>query len=244
MPIWWQCAHLVAVCPFDSSGCAHFGGLHFGGNVWTCIWTVCGQVCPFGGDVGTVHCPLCGRAIVSCVLCPLVTSWCGGVSLGCGTIRLWYAILHADVLTEGVWKAVAELQDPELKRLAAVLPDTVLRSCADSTSKKYINAFQRWRARAELHDEVTVYPVVEAPFALYLQHVGDSTRSQSAVEEAYNAINWVQKLSGTLPISESSFVRTVVDGLKRKLAKPKIKKEPVTSDMLTVMVNRLYPIDA
>ena len=68
--------------------------------------------------------------------------------------RLWYAILHADVLTEGVWKAVAELQDPGLKRLAALLPDTVLRSCADSTSKKYINAFQRWRAWAELHDEV------------------------------------------------------------------------------------------
>ena len=155
--------------------------------------------------------------------------------------RLWYAILHADVLTEGVWKAVAELQDPGLKRLAALLPDTVLRSCADSTSKKYINAFQRWRAWAELHDEVTVYPVAEAPFALYLQHVGDSTRSQSAVEEAYNAINWVQKLSGTSPVSESSFVRTVVDGLKRKLAKPKLKKEPVTSDMLTVMVNSLTP---
>ena len=118
-------------------------------------------------------------------------------------------MIFADVLSEGVWRTLAELQDPELKQLARSLPETVMQSRADSTTRKYICAFQRCRKWAELCQEVSVYPVNEAHFALYLQSLGDTTKSKSAVEEAVNAVGWVHQLSGLPSIAESPFVRAV-----------------------------------
>ena len=37
-------------------------------------------------------------------------------------------LLATDVLLKGVWETVAELKDPELRRLAIALPDTVLKN--------------------------------------------------------------------------------------------------------------------
>ena len=88
----------------------------------------------------------------------------------------------------GPWKALGELQDPELRRLAGLLPQTVLRSRVNSTSVKYMAAFQRWRQWAEQRWEVKNYPVQEVHFALYLQHLGESVQSRAAVEEAVNAV--------------------------------------------------------
>ena len=91
-------------------------------------------------------------------------------------------------MSVGPWKVLSELQDPELQQLAGLLPETVLRSRADGTSKKYMGAFMCWRRWAEPRREVTVYPVQEVHFALYLQHLGETVQSRSAVEEAVNAV--------------------------------------------------------
>ena len=144
-------------------------------------------------------------------------------------------------MTVGVWRTLAELEDPELKKLAASLPHTVLHSRADSTTKKYARAFQRWKEWAEPRREVAVYPVQEVHFALYLQHLGDTTKSKAAVDEAVNAINWTHRLSGLPLVSESPFVRAVQAGLQKALAKPRVRKEPVTSDMLRSLVDSLSP---
>ena len=145
--------------------------------------------------------------------------------------------LSTDTLTTGVWQELAELKDPELRRLAESLPETVLHSRADSTTKKYLNAFQRWKTWAVERQEVTVFPVQEVHFALYLQHVGEASRSKSAVEEAVNAVSWVQQISGLQPISQSPFVRATLSGLQRKLAKPRVRKEAITTDILSALVD-------
>lgn len=144
-------------------------------------------------------------------------------------------------MTFGVWEDLHKLQDPELRWLAAALPDTVHHSRADSTATKYLYAFQRWRAWAVPRCEVSVFPVQEVHFALYLQHLGVTARSKSAVEEAVNAIGWVHQLAGQPPITTSPFVRATLAGLQRKLAKPKSRKEPVTTAMLGVLVDSLGP---
>ena len=115
----------------------------------------------------------------------------------------------------------------------------MLASSAPSTTSKYLYAFSRWRSWAQAHDEIVVFPVREADFALYLQHVGESTASKSAVEEAVNSVSWVQQLAGYPPVSECSFVRVVLDGLQCQLAKPKTRKEPVSSDMIAALVRSL-----
>ena len=138
-----------------------------------------------------------------------------------------------------MWEALGEIQEPELQTLVASLKSTVLASRAPSTASKYLYAFTRWKNWAHSHDGIVAFPVQEAEFSLYLQHVGDNTASKSAVEEAVNAIGWVQQLAGYPPVSESPFVRIVLDGLQRQLAKPKVRKEPVSGDMITALVNSL-----
>ena len=126
---------------------------------------------------------------------------------------------------------------------AGCLPTTysVAYTCsrADSTTKKYARSFQRWKEWAEPRREVAIYPVQEVHFALYLQHLGDTTKSRAAVDEAVNAINWVHRLSGLPLVSGSPFVGAVQAGLQRVLAKPRTRKEPVTSDMLRSLVDSL-----
>lgn len=142
-------------------------------------------------------------------------------------------------MTSGVWAEMSTLADPELRRLAKSLPDTVLGSRADSTVAKYGCAFQRWKAWAERRSSVAVFPVGEVHFALYLQHLSESTGSVSAVQEAVNSISWVNQLAGHGSIAGSPLVSATLAGLKRALAKPKVKKEPVTVEMLSALVHSL-----
>ena len=124
-----------------------------------------------------------------------------------------------------MWRELADLQDPELRCLAKSLSDTVMHSRADSTTRKYMYAFQHWKAWAAERCEVTVFPVQEVHFAIYLQHLGEVSSSKSAVQEVVNAISWVLQISGLSPISESPFVWATLSGLQRKLAKPKVPKK-------------------
>ncbi|KAL5486467.1 hypothetical protein EMCRGX_G018950 [Ephydatia muelleri] len=110
-----------------------------------------------------------------------------------------------DVMGAGVWPLLKDLEDPELRRLAQSLPATVLRSRADSTTKKYLGAYQRWKDMGRGQTR--------------------STRIPSGLESV-----------GTSPI-----VQATLAGLRRMLARPKSRKEPVTADMLKEMVEAAGP---
>ena len=79
----------------------------------------------------------------------------------------------------------------------------------------------------------------ETEFILYMQHVGSTTSSKSAVTEAVNGVSWVQQLAGYPPVSDAPIVSVTLDGLQRQLAKPKVQKEPVSGDMITALVESL-----
>ena len=76
----------------------------------------------------------------------------------------------------GVWAELVDLQDPELHRLVESLQATVLHGWADSTVTKYEYAFQHWKSWALAHAGVTVSPVSEVHFALYLQHLTEKVQ--------------------------------------------------------------------
>uniref|UniRef100_A0A1X7VD80 Tyr recombinase domain-containing protein n=1 Tax=Amphimedon queenslandica TaxID=400682 RepID=A0A1X7VD80_AMPQE len=138
-----------------------------------------------------------------------------------------------------VWQQINAFQDPELVRLAAALPDTLLKARADSTTKKYIGAYKRWAKQASTKRELSVQPVEAAQFVLYLQHLGESTNSRAAVTEAVNAVSWVQRLAGEEEISGNTLVKYVVEGFQHKLAQPKRRKEPITVVMLQQLVESM-----
>ena len=50
------------------------------------------------------------------------------------------------------------------------------------------------------------------------------------------ALAWVHSVAGITSPTDSPFVKTTVEGLRRMLSKPTQKKEPITTDMLRAMV--------
>ena len=139
------------------------------------------------------------------------------------------------VLSQGSWLLLNELEDPELKELASKLPSTILHSRADSTIKKYLGAFRRWKAWAISHNLIPV-PAKPHEVAFYLQHLAKESGSKSAVEEACNALAWIHSTAGLSSPLSQPFVKATLEGLHRTLAKPVVKKEPVTLEMLGAMV--------
>ena len=86
-------------------------------------------------------------------------------------------------------------------------------------------------------DSIEVFPVRPLHFALYLQRLGLQSQSKAAVEEATNAVSWFSQAAGLVPMKSDPFIKTVLAGLQRSLAKPKVIKEPVTPTMLREMVD-------
>ena len=110
------------------------------------------------------------------------------------------------VFSQGSWMLLNDLEDPELKILASKLPSTILHSRADSTTKKYLGAFRRWKTWATSHNLVSI-PAKPHEVALYLQHVAEETRSKSATEEACHALAWVYSTAGLSSPSSHQFVK-------------------------------------
>ena len=103
-------------------------------------------------------------------------------------------------MSQGTWTLFNELKDPELKSLASKLPNTILHSRADSTVKKYLGAFKRWKKWAATHD-CDVIPARPHQFVLYLQQLSEVAKSKAAVKEACNATSWMHSCMCRVDIS-------------------------------------------
>lgn len=166
----------------------------------------------------------------------------GKANTGGFVIFVWYYMKQffffflVEVQCSDIWSGLGEFKDPRLARLAERVKTTVMKSRADSTVRKYVGAFRRWCKWASDKEEITAFPVKAQQFVLYLEDIGSRSDSSAAVEEAVNSISWVQQIAGCEAISESQMVKVVVAGLKRILAKPKVKKEPITPQMLRQMM--------
>ena len=140
-----------------------------------------------------------------------------------------------DVFEAGPWQFFKDLEDPELRRLAETLPETMLQCRATSTTRKYLGAFRRWRQWARTH-QLNPFPVKEHHLVLYLQHLAETTGSKAMVEETVYSMTWVHNLASVPSPTENSLVTSTLEGLRRALAKPVSKKEPITVDILKAMV--------
>ena len=69
-------------------------------------------------------------------------------------------------------------------------------------------------------------PADRLQFTLYLERLARETSSVSAVEEVFNAVNWVHSIAGLEPPSSDGIVRSVMEGVRRMYARPVVKKEP------------------
>ena len=141
---------------------------------------------------------------------------------------LCFVLVSVEVLTQGAWTGLGELEDPELRGLG-------VHSRADSTVKKYLGAFRRWKLWAFQHNMPSLL-AKDSQIALYLQSLGEKSQSKSAVEEACNAIAWVHSTTGLPTHMTSPLVKAMLEGMQWLLAKSAVKKAPITPAMLDDMV--------
>ena len=123
-----------------------------------------------------------------------------------------------------------DLDDPELAELASKLPETIKARRAEATTRKYPGAYRQWKGWAHQRD-MEVIPEKNFQFALYLQHLADTTKFEAAVDEACNAQVWVHSTAGPVAPTSAPFVCASRDGFQRSLAKAAVKKSPAKVEM-------------
>lgn len=98
-------------------------------------------------------------------------------------------MLFLEVLTQDTWNDLKDLEDMELKESAGRLSEMIIHSYVDSTLKKYMGAFRRWKVLASQYGMLSL-PAKDYQIALYLQSLGEQSQSRLAVEVC-NALVWI-----------------------------------------------------
>ena len=143
-----------------------------------------------------------------------------------------------DVFTSGFWKDLSAVEDESLKELASRLEATVLASRAPGTTDAYRRSFARWKKFASSKSEVQHFPAKTEHVALYLQHLIDTTHSQSAVDSAIYAIQWAHTMAGIPSPTNSPIIHAIREAAKRLVGtRPVNKKEPISAGMIGELVN-------
>ena len=116
------------------------------------------------------------------------------------------------------------------------LVDILVESSAATTAQKDSNGWQRWKAWALSKLGVSVLPAVPLQVALYLTElVGHAVRnghSVSVTESAAYSIQWGHRLAGLDSPTVHPLVKGVVEGARRKLARPVRPKQPLAHDTI------------
>ena len=126
-------------------------------------------------------------------------------------------------------------EHPHLAGQVDKIPDLMFADRAPATVKKYASAFQRWCKWAQEH-ALKSLPADPVGISVYLLNVASSSESASPVLSALHGIDWAHRKAGLDCPSRHAVLAQVVDGLKRQLARPAQKMQPLTCFHLEQLV--------
>ena len=127
---------------------------------------------------------------------------------------------------------------PELRQLAQALPAILICDRTATTVLTYLRAYRSWKSRASRHDAACL-PADSGVFTLYVVSLIQQTWSVSSVNSAVYGESWVHKKSGYQEPSEYPVVKQVVDAARRILARPAVRKEPLSSVLVWKVISHL-----
>ena len=139
---------------------------------------------------------------------------------------------------QGIWQEILHLQDQDLKELAESLPAVVMSSRAPATVKKYAGAFLRWKKWAVNRQGVKPIPAKPIFVALYLNFLQRKATTSAPIEEAVSALSWAHQMAVVEDPTSHPLVKQVLAGSKRILACRSRKKEPITPEILSNLVEK------
>ena len=126
------------------------------------------------------------------------------------------------------WRQFQRFTDPKLLHIIKTLPDVIGNSRSTNTVKNYVSSFRRFKTWASASSEVTAFPADDVSVLLYLLSLVQRNRSVATLNMTKCAISWMHRTSGYPDPTESSIVKTILDGGRRSQARPVQGKEPIS----------------
>ena len=120
--------------------------------------------------------------------------------------------------------------------MASQLPQAILKSKADNTVSKYLNAFNRWQIWAKGFREISVLPAKDIYVALFMVSCLQQSDTLAKITDVYYGLSWLHQSLGMKNPCESTLVMNLVEACRRELGKPKTKKEPISPEHLASLV--------
>lgn len=111
------------------------------------------------------------------------------------------------------------------------MAEQIAHARSDSTNTKYMLYFNRWKAFIESKGGVAI-PAMPIHVCLFLSDLIDKKCSFSVITAAVYSIKWAHGLKGLSDPTDNSFVKNLIESVKRTLSKPITKKEPIPVDVL------------
>ena len=134
-----------------------------------------------------------------------------------------------------VGRFITSLEGPSLQPLVPHLIDLLLESSA-AMVQKYSNGWQKWKAWSQSKLGVPVLMAIPLQVALYLMELVNcavrEAHSVSVIESASYNIRWGHRLAGMESPTGHPLVTGVVEGARRKLARPVLPNQPLLHDVI------------
>ena len=127
--------------------------------------------------------------------------------------------------------------DTRLREYGSHLSDLFLRSKAENTVKKYRYGFAAWRKWCNDYDSITSVPASAYHVSLYISSLVQEGASVSKIDQAVYSIAWAHQIKGFDSPCDSVLVKNIVEGARKQLSKPIIKKESITPEILHQLVS-------
>ena len=125
------------------------------------------------------------------------------------------------------------------------LQDVLMASRAPSTVAKYRKAFNDWKTWCGANS-VCELPAQKGCVARYYMSLYNNDAPYSRIESAHFGIRWYHDCSPIVDVNpcNSKFLQLLLAGLKRLMAHPRCKKEPITPDILRTIVGKFGDSDS
>ncbi|XP_071171021.1 uncharacterized protein [Mytilus edulis] len=142
------------------------------------------------------------------------------------------------LITRTQWKQFEELaNDSRFAKIVSALPSIVEASSSKSTVKKYkfyFGKFRIWCSDCQLEFS----PANSTTVCLYIGSLIQQGVGVSVLESNFYSIKWYHDINFKYNPCSDKLLSNILEGGRRILSKPINKKEPITTDILKLIVSR------
>lgn len=130
-------------------------------------------------------------------------------------------------------------EDDDLNNIGESVPEILTQSIALNTFRGYAQGWRQWRRWSDNFRETWGLPVKSFYLCLYFTSILQSKAPFGRIEVVYNGLSWLHKTLGIQNPCESATVQAIKESARRQLAKPVLKKQPVSPHILEKMAVKL-----